>query len=308
MARFPFAFPRDLVGWYRLLARAFRSDKCNIFRNSAGNLMAIRTGKVYALRGEKLVPLFSIQGDCSLHSGICEDEHGFTYFGEYFMNPERGPVRIWRLDPLLERHEIAYQFTPGKIRHVHGIFRDPFDPQALWTTVGDLKGECHLLCTCDRFKTVQSFGDGSQNWRAVTPFFTKDYVSWLTDSNLEQNYACRMDRKKGSLEIGQKIDCSGWYGSTTREGITVAFTTVERGPGIHRRESSVLVSEDAFHWQEVHAFKKDFWRPVQLFKYGVISVPTGQMSIDDFWLSGEGLVGLDGCSLNVQISNKEGTA
>lgn len=302
LAKFPFAFPRDLAGWCRPLARAFRADKCNLYCNSAGNLLAIRAGRVYMLHDDTLITLFSIQGDCALHGGICEDEQGFTYFGEYFMNPERGPVRIWRVDPALENPEIAREFPAGRIRHVHGIFRDPYDRRALWVTVGDLEGECHLLRTRDRFETIESFGDGSQHWRAVTLFFAPDHVCWLTDSNLEQNYACRMQRKSGALEIGQKIDCSGWYGSTTREGITIAFTTVERGPGIHRRESSVLISEDAFHWQEVHAFIKDFWRPVQLFKYGVISTPTGKMSMRNVWISGEGLVDLDGSSIQAEIS------
>lgn len=305
VTKFPFAFPRDLVGWCRPLSRAFRADKCNLYYNSRGKLLAIRAGKVYALCDDRLTALFSIQGDCALHGGICEDEQGFTYFGEYFMNPDRGRVRIWRLDPALEQYEPAWEFPAGTIRHVHGIFRDPYDHQALWVTAGDLKGECHLLRTRDRFKTIESYGDGNQLWRAVTLFFTPDHICWLTDSNLEQNFACRMERKTGALEIGQKIDCSGWYGSTTREGVTVAFTTVERGPGIHRRESSVLVSEDAFHWQEVYAFKKDFWRPVQIFKYGVISTPTGKMSISDFWISGEGLVCLDGTSLNISFAGGE---
>lgn len=306
LAKFPFAFPRDLFGWLRPAARAFRSDKCNIYCNSVGNVLAIRADTVYAMRTDKLIPLFTINGDCALHGGICEDGHGWTYFGEYFMNPSRVPVRIWRLDPALEKHEIAHEFPAGSVRHVHGIYRDPFDPKALWAAVGDLQGECRFIRTRDRFATIESFGDGSQQWRAVALYFTRDHVCWLTDSNLEQNYACRMDRKTGKLELGQPIDNSGWYGTTTREGVSVAFTTVERGPGIHRQESSVLVSEDAFHWQEVYSFKKDFWKPVQLFKYGVISVPTGQMTLDNLWISGEGLVGLDGCSMNVSIAPEAG--
>jgi len=217
------------------------------------------------------------------------------------MNPKRGSVRIWRVSPAMDSGEIAYEFPAGSVRHVHGVFRDPWDPEALWAAVGDLQGECHYVRTHDRFRTIETFGDGSQIWRAVTLFFTRDHVCWLTDSNLEQNHACRMERKTGKLEIGQKIDNSSWYGTLTKEGVYLGFTTVERGPGIHRQESSILVSEDAFQWQEVHTFKKDFWRPVRLFKYGVISVPTGQMPLGDFWLSGEGLVGLDGCSLNVKI-------
>jgi hypothetical protein len=64
----------------------------------------------------------------------------------------------------------------------------------------------------------------------------------------------------------------------------------------------VLVSEDAFHWQKIYGFKKDFWRPVKLFKYGVIALPSGELSKDELYLSGEGLVGLDGCSMRVSIT------
>ena len=85
----------------------------------------------------------------------------------------------------------------------------------------------------------------------------------------------------------------------------MAFTTVERGPAILSQASSVLVSEDAFHWEKVFSFQKDFYKPLQLFKYGVIACPSCEMSIHDLYLSGECLVGLDGCSLKVSIEKWE---
>jgi hypothetical protein len=304
IARFPFHFPRDLFGFSRPTARAMRSDKCNLYVNRNGWVLAIRAGTVYRLDGTRLTPLFPIQGDCVLHRGICEDESGWTYFGEYFMNPQRREVHVYRLSPDLKKWEPAYTFPPDSMRHVHGIFRDPFDPAALWASLGDAHGECHLVRTRDRFATIETFGDGSQTWRAVNLFFTRTHICWLTDSNLEPNFACRMDRKFGMLEKGQAIDCSGWYGASTTDGLHLAFTTVERGPAILRQESSVLVSDDAFHWQEVVSFKKDSWKPVRLFKYGVISCPSGEWRADDAWLSGEGLIGLDGASLHVSITRK----
>jgi len=110
-----------------------------------------------------------------------------------------------------------------------------------------------------------------------------------------------MSRKTGVLEIGQALDASAWYGCSTREGVHMAFTTIERGPAIKSNESSVLVSLDAFRWEKVFAFKKDFWKPVQVFKYGVISCPSGQMSVNDLYLSGEGLIGLDGLSIKARL-------
>lgn len=300
--RFPFCAPRDFFGWSRPTARAMRADKCNVFVNRAGAVLGIRGGTVFTLTGNVLRPLFEIQGDCVLHRGICEDHSGWTYFGEYFMNRERGPVRIFRLSPQLDGWETAYEFPAGRIRHVHGVFPDPYDDAALWVTVGDYAGECYLLRTRDQFRSLETFGDGTQTWRAVALFFQPDYVCWLTDSHIEQNYACRMNRRTATLERGQPVPCSAWYGAQTGEGLCVAFTTVEPGPAIQRTESSILVSRDAFEWHEACRFGKDAYRPMRVFKYGVISCPSGELSASDFWISGEGLVGLDGSSRRLCIS------
>ncbi len=299
VAVFPFSYPRDLFAFSRPTARAMRSDKCNIYVNRRGRVLGIRAGWVYAVEGTNLSPLFSIRGDCVLHGSITEDLEGNIYFGEYFMNPDRRPVRIWRLSGDLGHWEVAHEF--GAIRHVHGVYTDPFQDRTFWVTVGDFKGECHILRTTDNFKSFSAFGDGSQVWRAVKLFFTKDHINWLTDSNLEQNHACRMARCSGEIEVGQSLDASAWYGSTSIEGIHLAFTTIERGPAIRSNASSVLVSKDAFHWEKVFAFKKDFWKPVQVFKYGIISCPSGLMSINNIYLSGEGLTGLDGVSIKAKI-------
>lgn len=299
MGRFPFSFPRDLFGFLRLTARVFRSDKCNLYRNRRGNLMGIRAGYAYRIQDSQVVKLFRINGDCVLHGSICEDAQGNFYFGEYFMNPERRPVRIWRVNHDLTSWRLAASLE--NIRHVHGVYPDPYHNHTFWVTVGDYAGECYLLRTDDEFKTCQYYGDGSQTWRAVRLFFTQDHVCWLTDSHIEPNLACRMNRCSGQLETGQSLAASGWYGCRTREGLFLAFTTIERGPAIRTDISEVLASMDAFHWEKIHGFKKDFWRPLQVFKYGVISCPSGEMSNECVYLSGEGLVGLDGVSLKAKI-------
>jgi hypothetical protein len=304
-ANFPFSSPRDWLAFSRPTARAARSDKCNLAENSQGRLMGIRGGMVYALEnGKPALPLFAIQGDCVLHRSICEDERGWMLFGEYFMNSARQAVRIWRISPGLDHWEIAHEFPPSQVRHVHAVYRDPFEKETFWVTVGDFSGECALLRTNDRFKTFIRIGDGSQNFRAVNLFFTRDSVAWLTDSNLQMNHAFRLNRRTGAVEMGQELDASVWYGCPTREGVFLAFTTIERGPAIRSHASALLVSQDAFHWQKVHEFKKDFYQPVQLFKYGVVSCPAGDLSLKELYLSGEGLVGLDGCSLRAVIEKE----
>lgn len=304
--KFPFAAPRDFFTFSRPSTRAMRADKCNVFANSSGGLLGIRATQVYALTDANPPrPLFRINGDSVLHGSITEGPSGWTYLGEYFMNPERIPVRIWRLSPDLNTWEIAHQFPPGSVRHVHGIYRDPFDHDALWITCGDFTDECHIYRTRDRFETLEKFGDGSQIWRAVRLFFTPEHIGWLTDSNIEQNYACRMRRGDSQLEIGQRLNASVWYGSETKEGAYIAFTTIEPGPGIHTDSSAVLISDDGFRWEPIYSLKKDFWRPMQLFKYGVISCPSGPASLESFYMSGEGLEYLDGISMRVKITRAD---
>ena len=307
LAHFPPAYPRDLFGFSRPSARAIRADKANVFVNQKGAALAIRAGVVYALADSgELSFRFPIQGDSVLHGGICEDQSGWSYFGEYFMNPARGEVSIFRLAPDLESWEVAYTFPAGDVRHVHGVYRDPFDAEALWVTCGDAADECYLYRTRDRFATIERIGEGTQQWRAVRLFFTEEAVCWLTDSQLEQNYSCRWDRSTGQLTLGQMMDAPAWYGSTTREGIHLAFTTVEPGPAVRRQTAGIFVSDDAFHWKEIYHFKKDVWRPMKLFKYGVISCPSGEMSNNAFYISGEGLQGLDGISAVFEIGSSQG--
>ncbi len=303
-SQFPFNFPKDLFIFSRLASRALRLNKSNIFVNSSKKVIGIQGAKVYDLSmGKPANILFEIQGDSVLHGSFTEDDEGWTYFGEYFRNPERGPVKVWRISPDLSEWEIAFQFPAASIRHIHGVFKDPFDTDALWLAVGDFEDECYLYKTTDRFKTVERYGDGTQIWRAVKLFFTEKFISWITDSNISQNYACRMERETGELERGQKIEAPGWYGTQSIEGDFLTFTTVEPGDGVFTNSSSILYSQDAFHWEKIHSFKKDIWRPMKVFKYGVVFCPSGKMQSDEIYLSGEALTGFDGKSIQIKVQN-----
>ncbi|MGK4001895.1 hypothetical protein WMF31_04685 [Sorangium sp. So ce1036] len=301
--RFPATMPRDAAAFPRLLARAARADKCNVYRTSRGVVLGVRAGTIYRLEeGRAPVPLSTaLAGDCVLHRGIIEDPLGAAYLGEYTTNERRDPVRIHRITPDGDRVEIAHEFPAGSVRHVHGLFLDPFDPGATWVTTGDRDGECYLWRTRDGFRTIERIGDGTQRWRAVQLFFTADHVCWLTDSEVTQNHACRFERRSLALEVGCEIPASAWYGAQLPGPVLLALTVVERGAGIRRDTAAILASRDGITWRELASFRKDRWRPYWLFKNGVLALPSGRLSLDDLWLSGEALVGLDGSSLRIAI-------
>jgi len=300
-ASFPWTAPRDFFSINRIGRRVARADMSSVFVTSCSHVLGIRAGVVFRVERNQLHALGEISGDIPLAGGFCEDTDCQIYFGEYFLNPMRNPVRVWRIRPDLRGLEVAWEFPEKSVRHVHSVCLDPYDSGVIWVATGDDTNECYLWRTNDQFQTLERFGDGTQAWRAVTIYFTEEYVSWITDSHLAPNYAMRFARGTGEVETGQPFPASVWFGTKTMDGIFVAMTTVEKGPGILRSQASIYVSRDAFHWQEIQAFDKDGWRPYSLFKAGVIYCPVGSMTSERFWLSGQGLVGFDGCTRLVDL-------
>lgn len=296
IATFPLAPPKDYASIGRLAARLLRSEKCNVYPTREGKLLGIRKGCVYSLLepgGAPPRPLFQINGDCVMPRAIAEDGQGNLYFGEYFGNPDRGPVRIWRVDPTLESFGIAYSFPPGTTRHIHAVHMDPFMPNRIWVTMGDFQDECYLAYTENAFTSVHLLGDGSQLWRLVGVIFQEDRLCWLTDTHIEQNHCVAMDRSSQRITLHGERDSSSWYMAETTDGLYLATTTVELGAGIKTDEARVLASEDGLEWEAVVSFRKDPY-PMTGFGFGSLSLPSGEFSSESFWISGEGLKGLDG--------------
>jgi hypothetical protein len=289
----PFERPRDFSFGIRMLERLLRADKCLVVPHD-GSVVIIRGGKVYRW-GSGLEIVGRLQGDCPLHRSSAEGASGSLYFGEYFMNPSRVPVRIHCLRPSGTTTEIAYEFPAGQIRHVHGIHRDPFHATRLWVTVGDENGECYLYWSDDEFDTIHRIGDGSQLWRAVGLMFSDDAVLWGTDSPHRTNHFVAMDRASGELRVGQKVEGTIWYAGRTCDGVYFAGSSVEKGPGVTTNRANVYVSWNGVQWECKAGFDKDCL-PMPAFKWGTISFPSGSFSSEQIWISGEALRGLDGRS------------
>ncbi len=296
VARFPRASAADALGRSRMACRALRLDRCNVHPTRAGHLLGIRAGQVLRLERDRCVPLASIQGDCLMSRAVAEAPDGSLFFGEYFTNPGRRPVQIWRVSPELDRAEVAWSFEAPRIRHVHAVHPDPHAPGRLWVTMGDFAGECFLAFSDDGFRSVEWLGDGSQLWRTVGLLFHGDRVGWLTDSHLETNRVVSMDRQSGQLELHGEVASSSWYQARTTDGVHLATTTVEIGPSIRASRCFLLRSEDGRRWREAASFAKDRL-PMRFFKFGSLSLPSGRYSSQGFWLSGEGVRGLDGVSV-----------
>lgn len=294
IAKFPFIW-EDVFAWNRLASRALRTEKCIVYPTESGKLLGIRKGKVYDLSVGNARGLFSIQGRAPLLRGVARSADGELFFGEYLSNKERGPVKIWAIRSDLSSYRKAYIFPSGSIRHIHGLYSDPFKPERIWVTTGDLNGECYIWYSDDGFKSTERIGDGTQLWRAVGLLFTEDAVNWFTDTNLADNHFVRMDRKTLKAEILLDVDNSTLYSCRTTDGYYIASTIVEEGEFIKSNKATIRVSKDCRNWEPVLSFVKDKYHKA-CFGFGVASFPMGIFSSNEIWISGSGLLELEGRS------------
>ena len=304
VARFPLLVPQDLASPSRHARRALRLERSNVHPTRGGLLFGLRGGRAFRLEAGGAQPLFAIRGDCVMNRAIAETDEGDLYFGEYFMNRQRVPVRVWRISPDLERFEIAAELDDPRVRHVHGIHVDRFRPGRLWITCGDFADECYIGYSDDRFRTIEWLGDGTQAWRTVGLLFQEERVCWMTDTHLEQNRIVSMDRASGRLSFHGERDASSWYHAETREGLYLATSCVEPGPGIHTRDVRLMASENGTDWATVARYAKDSL-PFRFFGFGFLSLPSGSFSSEHFWVSGGGVVGLDEASRACRIDAGE---
>jgi hypothetical protein len=193
----------------------------------------------------------------------------------------------------------VHEFPGGSIKHVHGVYTDPYSDR-LWIPTGDFAGECYLYSTDEAFRELTSHGDGQQRWRPVSLLFAPQSIYWGMDSQLETSYLCEFRRASGELIRHRPFPGPVWYSKQLQDGWAVLQTTVEIGPGVLDGCARIFVSRDLQDWRDVAHFRKDFWT-MRYFKFGVVAFAAGPQTADDFVIFGEALRGLDGSALRVAL-------
>jgi len=69
------------------------------------------------------------------NDGLVRLRDGMILFGEYFMNKDRTDVRIYTSKDNGRTWQVAFDFQPGQIRHVHAIQQDPY-AEKVWICTG----------------------------------------------------------------------------------------------------------------------------------------------------------------------------
>ncbi len=211
-----------------------------------------------------------------LRRGCAPTPDGGVVWGEYVGNEERGAITIYRYRAGAGAAEALYEFDPGQIRHVHGVYRDPYT-DALWCVAGDLPGECRILRTDDGFRTLETVGEGDETWRAVSLLFTADSLYYASDAEKRDNHVYRIDRASGARTTLAKVDGPVYY-THAIDGHLLFATTAELCPSQTEPVASIWHLTPPGALTRLVSFEKDLGQRhllAKLFMFGTLHFPRG---------------------------------
>ena len=291
--RIPWRLTQNLAR-VRLVDRALRWSIQFAHPGAAGDwLVANDSGwwLVGAHRKIASIPRFS--GTRPMQRGACTGAGGSVYIADYLGNADRSlPVRVHRTQDL--RHfDIAWQFDPGLVRHVHALIRSPNDNRRIWVLTGDRDSESCILYTDDEFASVHTFLAQGQQTRATDLIERHEQVIWGMDSPSTPPWIMSAPREDpDSVRAVCRLPGPAYYLSQNEAGAVYVGTTVEPGVAVSDRCGHVLGLRPDGAWREVSRRRKDAFP-----QHGMFLLPSGVLPSDYFVHYQRALRPDEGCML-----------
>jgi hypothetical protein len=221
-------FWKQAVSNLRLAQRLLRFMVSNVVPLSNGDLFVtfdksvgiVRDGRFQALKG-LVRPCRVLRGACAITgtSDIC--------FGEYLANTERGKMRIYKYTVGDEALTVAYTFAPNSIRHIHGLYFDPFT-YSIFCLTGDAEKESQIIQIFDGFQNVEVIGQGDETWRAVSILFSADSFYYGTDAEFRANHIFKFDRKSRERKSLGEVNGTVFYSKQLGEDLFFTYNTPQK--------------------------------------------------------------------------------
>jgi hypothetical protein len=201
---------------YQELVELMALDDTTLLAFAGGDAYRVDLASGAAERVHRLRYFGPGRGRGLMPHGMTRDARGAIYYGEYPTGAlaPRETVRIWRSRDAGRTWEVAHEFAPGAVRHVHALQWDPVG-DALWVATGDRDAECHIGYSRDGGATFTWIGAGSQTFRAVSFLFTPEAVSWAMDSPPVAKHLVRWDRASGAVSASRsELPHPGYYAAS----------------------------------------------------------------------------------------------
>ena len=294
-----------VVSRSRILRQLFRRGIHHLWPLPNGNLfvVALKRAMYVNRHSGEVETVFRLPlGKKPGHRGVCIDDSGAVFVGEYVRNlKRRHPINVYRIPRGARSLESCYTFTRGDVRHVHFVQWDPF-AKCLWMGTGDKNSECRMYRSNDSGNAWELIGGGSQQWRAVGLAFRSDAIYWGTDAGSvsNRNYVMRLDRQSCVVEHIIEIQGPCHSIATLSNGTIALSTGIEGGANESDDSAHLWVSKDGVIWQEVASFRKDNL-PYNL-QFGVIRFPQGLETSTDLLFTTMGLQGAGETSFRCSLT------
>ena len=284
-------FWRRAASFLRPLQRLLRFMFYNVIAAADGSLFVTFDRCAGVMRSGRFEPLTGLlRPSRFLRSACAVATDGSIYMGEYLQNNQRGPINVYRWVPGDTRLRVVHVFPAGSIRHVHGIYFDPY-AGCLWCVTGDNGDEARILRSADGLRTLETVGAGDETWRCVSLLFTAEGIYYGMDAEFAANGIYRIDR--GTMARSRLGEINGpVYYSYGRENDLFFAVTAELCPIQTDRTAALWHLGERQALERLVSFKKDHL-PVAPFLPGTLSFPTGPGLPDRFWFSGTSLVHAD---------------
>jgi hypothetical protein len=291
VGEFPAPSWRTNVARFRVAQRLLRFLFYNVLKLPDQRLFATFDTRIGCFSQGGFEAVRGLRRPCRVLRGACAaDADGTVYFGEYRSNSERDAVHIYRYASGSDEVEVVYRFNPGEVRHVHGIYYDPYS-KALWCLTGDRSHECRVAVSHDHFRTLDVVGEGDETWRCVSALFTNDAIYYGSDGEFERNQLYRIDRATGRRDAIGLLDGPVYYSCAVGSDLFFAVTA-ELCPSQVGRSATLWHVSEGQGLARVLSFEKDFL-PVRFFLPGTLHFPRGPGLSNCLWIHGLGLKGAD---------------
>ena len=283
----------------RLVSRLLRTEITTLLVLQDGSRVAIGKKGIFCAKKDdtRYKKTFQVtRGNRPMN--ICEDKNGFLYFGEYFSNPNRDEVHIYKSMDSGNTWKVCYTFPKNTIRHIHGIFYDKFEDR-IWFATGDLDKECIIGNTKDMFETINIVKQGKQIYRAVQLLFYRECIIYGTDTEYETNYIYRLDRKDYKEHCLQKIQGSVLASVNATSGYNTAIATaVEPSQVNDSHYAYIWFSRNGLDWEEIYKGEKDSLHP-RYFQYGRFKFPINGINSKELLATGHALKNHDNSTVAI---------
>lgn len=273
--------PRSLrlLNVSRIARRLLRSDVSSWQVLSSARHVVMAKDAIYLCNDDGIwEPSTSIVGHKPLYLMLTPKNH--LFYGEYRNNAERSPVSVWQSLDSGTTWRPAWTFN--NIRHIHGVFYDPYT-KSIWVTTGDADTESGIWVTYDEFVHLDLVAGGAQRFRVIQLLFTSQFIYFGSDDLIEENHIYRMERKTGKIDTLQAVSGTVFWGC--KVGDNLFFSTAVEPSTVNKNNYACLWgSPDGEKWKCIAKFRKDIW-PLKLFQYGQILFPAGDNQTGKLWFT-----------------------